>query len=31
MTVNALAASGDIIIAGFLCYLLHASRTGFEK
>ncbi|KAF8999303.1 hypothetical protein BDQ17DRAFT_756729 [Cyathus striatus] len=29
--VNALAAAGDVLIAGTLCVLLHRSRTGFER
>ncbi|KIK03701.1 hypothetical protein K443DRAFT_676532 [Laccaria amethystina LaAM-08-1] len=31
ITVNALAAAGDILIAGTLCTLLHLSRTGFHR
>ncbi|SJL15367.1 uncharacterized protein ARMOST_18860 [Armillaria ostoyae] len=31
ISVNALAASGDVLIAGTLCLLLHRSRTGFQK
>ncbi|KAF8649291.1 hypothetical protein AX16_005895 [Volvariella volvacea WC 439] len=29
--VNALAAAGDVLIAGTLCTLLHCSRTGFHR
>ncbi|KAJ7493340.1 hypothetical protein B0H11DRAFT_958376 [Mycena galericulata] len=29
--VNALAASGDVLIAGILCWLLLRSRTGFTR
>ncbi|KAJ3513803.1 hypothetical protein NLJ89_g2747 [Agrocybe chaxingu] len=29
--VNALAAAGDVLIAGILCTLLHLSRTGFHR
>jgi hypothetical protein len=29
--VNALAAAGDVLIAGILCILLHRSRTGFQR
>ncbi|KAF8240251.1 hypothetical protein L208DRAFT_1449568 [Tricholoma matsutake] len=29
--VNALAAAGDVLIAGILCTLLHRSRTGFQR
>ncbi|KAK0487970.1 hypothetical protein IW261DRAFT_1328269 [Armillaria novae-zelandiae] len=31
ISVNALAAAGDVLIAGTLCLLLHRSRTGFQK
>ncbi|KAF9465638.1 hypothetical protein BDZ94DRAFT_1253580 [Collybia nuda] len=31
ITVNALAAAGDVLIAGILCTLLHRSRTGFHR
>ncbi|KAK0215092.1 hypothetical protein IW262DRAFT_263373 [Armillaria fumosa] len=31
ISVNALAAAGDVLIAGTLCLLLHRSRTGFKK
>ena len=31
ITVNALAAAGDVLIAGTLCTLLHLSRTGFHR
>jgi len=31
ITVNVLAASGDVLIAGTLCTLLHSSRTGFHR
>lgn len=31
ITVNALAAVGDTLIAGILCTLLHKSRTGFQR
>ncbi|KAJ7597907.1 hypothetical protein C8J56DRAFT_330499 [Mycena floridula] len=31
ITVNALAAAGDVIIAATLCFLLHTSRTGFQR
>ena len=31
ITVNALAAAGDVLIAGILCTLLHKSRTGFQR
>ncbi|KAK2467378.1 hypothetical protein APHAL10511_000613 [Amanita phalloides] len=31
LTVNILAASGDVLIAGALCTLLHKSRTGFRR
>lgn len=31
ITVNALAAAGDILIAGTLCTLLHLSRTGIHR
>ncbi|KAK0199247.1 hypothetical protein DFS33DRAFT_376261 [Desarmillaria ectypa] len=31
ISVNALAAAGDVLIACTLCLLLHRSRTGFEK
>jgi hypothetical protein len=31
ITVNALAALGDVLIAAALCYLLHSSRTGFQR
>ncbi|KIK04892.1 hypothetical protein K443DRAFT_394828 [Laccaria amethystina LaAM-08-1] len=31
LTTNALAATGDIIIAASLCTLLHRSRTGFHR
>ncbi|KAJ7156813.1 hypothetical protein C8R43DRAFT_1125394 [Mycena crocata] len=30
-TVNALAASGDVLIASILCFLLLRSRTGFKR
>ena len=29
--VNALAAAGDVLIAGILCTILHLSRTGFHR
>lgn len=31
ITVNVLAAAGDVLIAGTLCTLLHFSRTGFHR
>ncbi|KIY45955.1 hypothetical protein FISHEDRAFT_48246 [Fistulina hepatica ATCC 64428] len=31
MTVNVLAAIGDVVIAGSLCFYLHRSRTGFKR
>jgi len=31
MTVNALAAAGDVLIAAILCIMLHSSRTGFKR
>jgi len=31
ITVNALAAAGDVLIAAILCTLLHRSRTGFRR
>ncbi|KAG7443913.1 uncharacterized protein BT62DRAFT_304616 [Guyanagaster necrorhizus] len=31
ISVNALAAAGDVFIAGTLCLLLHRSRTGFQN
>ncbi|PBK84126.1 hypothetical protein ARMGADRAFT_1055598 [Armillaria gallica] len=31
ISVNALAAAGDVLIAGTLSLLLHRSRTGFQK
>lgn len=31
VTVNALAAAGDVLIAASLCTILHKSRTGFRK
>ncbi|KIM35753.1 hypothetical protein M413DRAFT_325932 [Hebeloma cylindrosporum] len=31
ISVNALAAAGDVLIAGALCTLLHLSRTGFQR
>jgi hypothetical protein len=31
ITVNALAAIGDVLIAGVLCMVLHRSRTGFHR
>ncbi|KZS95668.1 hypothetical protein SISNIDRAFT_452320 [Sistotremastrum niveocremeum HHB9708] len=31
ISVNALAAAGDIVIAATLCWLLHTSRTGFKR
>lgn len=31
ITVNALAAAGDVLIAATLCILLHRSRTGFHR
>jgi len=31
MSVNAVAAAGDVLIAAFLCTLLQQSRTGFRK
>ncbi|KAG1756053.1 hypothetical protein EDB19DRAFT_1957732 [Suillus lakei] len=31
MSVNAVAAAGDILIAAFLCIFLQRSRTGFRK
>ncbi|KDQ58604.1 hypothetical protein JAAARDRAFT_673647 [Jaapia argillacea MUCL 33604] len=30
MTVNALAAAGDVVIAAVLCTVLHRARTGFQ-
>ncbi|KIM42553.1 hypothetical protein M413DRAFT_26593 [Hebeloma cylindrosporum] len=30
ISVNVLAAAGDVLIAGSLCFLLHRSRTGFQ-
>lgn len=30
MSVNALAAAGDVVIAAILCTLLQQSRTGFR-
>lgn len=31
MTVNALAAAGDVLIAAVLVFMLHRSRTGFRR
>ncbi|KAH0830254.1 hypothetical protein J3R83DRAFT_1615 [Lanmaoa asiatica] len=31
ITINALGAAGDIVIAMVLCFKLHMSRTGFQK
>ncbi len=31
ITVNALAAASDLIIAGTLTYLLQTSKTGFKR
>lgn len=31
ISVNVLAAAGDVLIAGSLCMLLHLSRTGFQR
>ncbi|KAG8218809.1 hypothetical protein J3R82DRAFT_4485, partial [Butyriboletus roseoflavus] len=31
MTVNALGAAGDVLIAVLLCVMLHISRTGFRS
>ncbi|KIL62133.1 hypothetical protein M378DRAFT_166117 [Amanita muscaria Koide BX008] len=31
VTINALAAAGDVLIAVTLCILLHRSRTGFHR
>jgi len=31
MSVNAVAAAGDVLIAAFLCTLLQRSRTGFRR
>jgi len=31
ISVNALAAAGDVLIAAILCTLLHRSRTGFHR
>ncbi|KAG1753710.1 uncharacterized protein EDB91DRAFT_1242682 [Suillus paluster] len=31
MCVNAVAAAGDVLIAGFLCVLLQRARTGFRR
>ncbi|KAG8218151.1 hypothetical protein J3R82DRAFT_3693 [Butyriboletus roseoflavus] len=31
MSVNAVAAAGDVLIAAFLCSLLQMSRTGFRR
>jgi len=31
ITVNALAAAGDLLIAVILCWILQTSRTGFSK
>ncbi|KAJ7493307.1 hypothetical protein B0H11DRAFT_956795 [Mycena galericulata] len=31
ISVNALAAAGDVFIAGTLCFLLLSSRTGFQR
>ncbi|KIM38949.1 hypothetical protein M413DRAFT_447593 [Hebeloma cylindrosporum] len=31
ISVNVLAAAGDVLIAGSLCVLLHLSRTGFRR
>ncbi|KAF7309552.1 hypothetical protein MIND_00326100 [Mycena indigotica] len=31
ITVNSLAAAGDVLIAATLCKLLHSSRTGFHR
>ncbi|KAG2012234.1 hypothetical protein CC2G_012267 [Coprinopsis cinerea AmutBmut pab1-1] len=31
ITVNALAAAGDVLITAALCTILHRSRTGFQR
>ncbi|KAI0959388.1 hypothetical protein AcW1_004224 [Taiwanofungus camphoratus] len=31
MSVNAIAAAGDLVIALSLCFMLHRSRTGFRR
>lgn len=31
ITVNALAAAGDVLLAATLCSLLHRSRTGYRR
>jgi hypothetical protein len=31
IAVNALAAVGDVLIASALCWMLHRSRTGFQR
>jgi len=31
MTINALAAAGDVLIAAILCTMLQKSRTGFKR
>jgi len=31
LTVNALAAAGDVLIAFILCWILQSSRTGFKR
>ncbi|KAH0831946.1 hypothetical protein J3R83DRAFT_12832 [Lanmaoa asiatica] len=31
MSINALAAAGDVLITVFLCFTLQISRTGFQK
>ncbi|KZP20566.1 hypothetical protein FIBSPDRAFT_742198 [Athelia psychrophila] len=31
MTINALGAAGDVVIAVSLCTMLHKSRTGFKR
>ncbi|KAF8729145.1 hypothetical protein AX14_006327 [Amanita brunnescens Koide BX004] len=31
ITINALAAASDVMIAAILCTLLHKSRTGFQR
>jgi hypothetical protein len=31
MTINALAAAGDVLIAATLCIMLQKSRTGFKR
>ena len=31
ISVNALAAAGDVLIAASLCFLLYRSRTGYRR